>query len=122
MSVAPLPAAPGWAQAPRRLLIGLLRTYRLLLSPWLGNQCRFAPTCSVYGIEALQRHGALAGSYLTVARVLRCHPWCAGGCDPVPHERPRLFSRLLPGATQALADEPAGPKPSTLQIPSRSQP
>ena len=96
------------------MLIALLRGYRLLLSPSLGNQCRFAPTCSVYGIEALQRHGALAGSCLTVARVLRCHPWCAGGCDPVPIERPRLFSRLLPGATQAPS--------STLQIPSRPHP
>jgi uncharacterized protein len=104
----------GWKQVPRRVLIALLRGYRLLLSPSLGNQCRFAPTCSVYGIEALQRHGALAGSCLTVARVLRCHPWCAGGCDPVPIERPRLFSRLLPGATQAPS--------STLQIPSRPHP
>jgi hypothetical protein len=120
---APRPlAGKGWALAPRRVLITLLRGYRLLLSPSLGNQCRFAPTCSVYGIEALRRHGALAGSYLTVARVLRCQPWCAGGCDPVPHERPRLFSRLLPGATQVSPDEPAGAPPSTLQIPSRSQP
>jgi putative membrane protein insertion efficiency factor len=87
--------------APRRALVLLLRGYRLFLSPWIGNQCRFAPTCSVYGIEALQRHGALAGSYLTVARVLRCHPWCAGGCDPVPNERPRLFTHLLPAATVA---------------------
>jgi putative membrane protein insertion efficiency factor len=84
---------------PRHALVLLLRGYRLLLSPWIGNQCRFAPTCSVYGIEALQRHGALAGSYLTVARVLRCHPWCEGGCDPVPIERPRLFTHLLPAAT-----------------------
>lgn len=116
------PASPGWAQAPRRVLIGLLRAYRLLLSPWLGSQCRFAPTCSVYGIEALQRHGALAGSCLTVARVLRCHPWCAGGCDPVPLERPRLFSRLLPGATQSPAQEASGPTPPNLQMPSRPQP
>jgi putative membrane protein insertion efficiency factor len=122
MSAARPPSAKGWAQAPRRVLIALLRAYRLLLSPWLGNQCRFAPTCSVYGIEALQRHGALAGSCLTVARVLRCHPWCAGGCDPVPQERPRLFSRLLPDATQAPAAEPAGHRPSNLQIPSRPQP
>jgi uncharacterized protein len=87
--------------APRRTLVLLLRGYRLFLSPWLGNQCRFAPTCSVYGIEALQRHGALAGGYLTAARVLRCHPWCDGGCDPVPAKRPRLFSHLLPAATVA---------------------
>lgn len=90
---------------PRLALVGLLRAYRLLLSPWLGNQCRFAPTCSVYGIEALQRHGALAGSYLTAARVLRCHPWCEGGHDPVPVRRPRLFTHLLPAATLADPSE-----------------
>jgi len=68
----------------RRALITLVRGYRLLLSPWLGNACRFEPTCSVYAIEALERHGALAGSYLAGRRLLRCHPWCDGGCDPVP--------------------------------------
>ncbi|WP_119290265.1 membrane protein insertion efficiency factor YidD [Azohydromonas sediminis] len=79
---------------PRQLLIGLVRAYRLLLSPWLGSACRFYPTCSAYSLEALERHGALVGSYLTVARVLRCHPWCDGGCDPVPESPPRLFGFL----------------------------
>jgi putative membrane protein insertion efficiency factor len=68
----------------RRVLIALVRGYRLLLSPWLGNACRFEPTCSIYAIEALDRHGALSGSYLAGRRLLRCHPWCPGGCDPVP--------------------------------------
>ena len=72
----------------RRVLIALVRVYRLLLSPWLGNACRFEPTCSVYASEALERHGALAGSYLAGRRLLRCHPWCAGGCDPVPPAPP----------------------------------
>ncbi|MFY7905800.1 MAG: membrane protein insertion efficiency factor YidD, partial [Burkholderiaceae bacterium] len=53
------------------------------------------PTCSVYALQALQQHGAMMGSYLTVARIGRCHPWCQGGCDPVPTERPRLFTRLI---------------------------
>lgn len=75
-----------------RLLIGIVRGYRLLLSPWLGSSCRFEPTCSAYALDALARHGAAAGSYLTAARVVRCHPWCAGGPDPVPAEKPRLFS------------------------------
>jgi putative membrane protein insertion efficiency factor len=82
----------------RRLLIALVRGYRLLLSPWLGSSCRFEPTCSAYSIEALERHGALAGSWLTLARLARCQPWCQGGHDPVPAEPPRasrLFSRLL---------------------------
>ena len=75
-----------------RALIALVRVYRLLLSPWLGNQCRFEPTCSAYAIGALGRHGALAGSYLAAARIARCHPWCEGGLDPVPQAPPRLFT------------------------------
>lgn len=83
----------------RALLMGLVRGYRLLLSPWIGSACRFEPTCSVYSLQALEQHGAAAGSYLTVRRLARCHPWCEGGLDPVPHELPRgmrLFSRLTP--------------------------
>lgn len=67
-----------------RLLIALVRAYRYLLSPWWGTQCRFSPTCSQYAIEALQRHGAWKGSALTLRRIGRCHPWHAGGFDPVP--------------------------------------
>jgi len=75
----------------RQSLIGLVKAYRLLLSPWLGGACRFTPTCSAYAIEALEKHGAGAGSYLTVTRLARCHPWCEGGHDPVPAHKPRLF-------------------------------
>lgn len=96
---------------PRRALVVGVRAYRLLLSPWLGNQCRFYPTCSVYAIEALERHGALAGSYLAGARLLRCAPWCDGGCDPVPAQRPRLFTHLLPSAT-TRAVAAADPSPT----------
>jgi putative membrane protein insertion efficiency factor len=78
------------------LLVGLVKGYRLLLSPWLGSSCRFAPSCSLYSLQALNAHGAAVGSYLTLARLARCHPWCAGGCDPVPPEKPRLFTRLIP--------------------------
>jgi putative membrane protein insertion efficiency factor len=77
------------------VLMGLVKAYRLLLSPWLGSACRFEPTCSAYSLQALQAHGAAAGTYLTLARLARCHPWCAGGHDPVPAERPRLFGRLI---------------------------
>jgi len=90
-----------WFWLPRRLLSAPVRAYRLLLSPWVGNQCRFEPTCSRYALQALASHGALAGSYLMAARVLRCHPWCAGGCDPVPLERPPLFRHLLARASVA---------------------
>ena len=82
----------------RRFLITLVKGYRLLLSPWLGSACRFEPTCSVYSIQALEQHGAGAGTWLTLARLARCQPWCQGGHDPVPPEAPRasrLFSRLL---------------------------
>ena len=77
------------------LLIGLVKGYRLLLSPWLGSACRFEPTCSRYALGALENHGAAAGTYLTIARLGRCHPWCEGGADPVPHDKPWLFSRLI---------------------------
>ncbi|MDN3919118.1 membrane protein insertion efficiency factor YidD [Roseateles violae] len=82
-------------------LIGLVRGYRLLLSPWLGASCRFEPTCSVYAIGALQRHGAAAGGYLAAARILRCNPFCAGGHDGVPDNPPALFRRLLGGRAAA---------------------
>jgi len=78
----------------KAILIGAVRVYRLLLSPWLGNACRFEPSCSAYAIQALQHHGAAAGSYLTLRRVARCGPWCTGGCDPVPEHAPRLFGSL----------------------------
>jgi len=83
---------PSW---PARALMAIVRGYRLMLSPWLGNACRFEPTCSRYSLAALEKHGALAGSYLTVHRILRCHPFCDGGHDPVPDNPPRLFSRLI---------------------------
>lgn len=79
----------------QRLLMALVRAYRLLLSPSIGSACRFEPTCSAYSLQALEKHGAARGSYLTLARLVRCHPWCAGGHDPVPEEAPRLFTRLL---------------------------
>jgi putative membrane protein insertion efficiency factor len=72
-------------------LMMLVRGYRLFLSPWLGSSCRFEPTCSVYSLQALELHGAARGSYLTLHRLARCHPWCVGGLDPVP---PALFSSL----------------------------
>jgi putative membrane protein insertion efficiency factor len=76
-------------------LMGIVKGYRLFLSPWLGSACRFEPTCSAYALQALQAHGAAAGSYLTLTRLARCHPGCAGGLDAVPEQPPRIFSRLL---------------------------
>lgn len=79
----------------QRALMGLVRAYQLLISPMLGASCRFEPSCSGYALQALERHGAATGSYLAARRIARCQPWCDGGHDPVPSERPRLFSRLL---------------------------
>ena len=84
----------------KNLLIGLVKVYRLFFSPWLGSSCRFEPTCSAYSLQAFERHGAATGAYLTLARLGRCHPWCAGGSDPVPSETPRLFAQLIPSSSQ----------------------
>ena len=90
---------------PRQCLLALVRAYRLLLSPWVGLGCRFEPTCSAYSLQALERHGAVLGSWLTLRRLGRCHPWCAGGCDPVPEQAPRLFSRLITDPTETTRHE-----------------
>ena len=60
----------------KAMLIGAVKLYRLLLSPWIGAGCRFEPSCSAYALQALDLHGAAIGSYLTLARLVRCHPWC----------------------------------------------
>jgi putative membrane protein insertion efficiency factor len=73
---------------PRYALMALVHAYRWTLKPWLGSACRFEPTCSAYALEALRRHGALTGSALTGWRLVRCHPWCNGGVDPVPESLP----------------------------------
>ena len=67
-----------------RLLVLLVHVYRLTLGPLLGGSCRFTPSCSSYAIEALERHGAVRGSHLSVRRILRCHPFHPAGHDPVP--------------------------------------
>ncbi|MFT3906683.1 MAG: membrane protein insertion efficiency factor YidD [Steroidobacteraceae bacterium] len=68
-----------------RALIQLpIRAYQWLISPWLGPRCRFHPSCSHYALEALERHGSVRGSWLTLKRLARCHPWHPGGFDPVP--------------------------------------
>lgn len=64
--------------------IGIVRVYQWLLSPVLPMSCRYHPSCSHYACEAISKHGTLRGGWLAVARILRCHPWRAGGLDPVP--------------------------------------
>ena len=68
----------------KRLLLALISGYRLILSPLLGPNCRFYPTCSAYAAEAIETHGALRGAWLALKRISKCHPWHPGGFDPVP--------------------------------------
>ena len=76
-----VPAASGWLGA---VLLAVIGFYRHWISPLLGPRCRFIPSCSAYGLEAIARHGAARGSWLTLKRLLRCHPWTPCGCDTVP--------------------------------------
>jgi putative membrane protein insertion efficiency factor len=73
----------------QRVLIKLIALYRYWLSPWLGQTCRFHPSCSQYAAEAISAHGACRGVWLALRRVGRCHPFHAGGFDPVPPRHPR---------------------------------
>jgi len=74
-------ATSRWLARP---LIGLVRLYRVAVSPWLGTNCRYQPTCSEYAIEALKTHGVFKGGWLAAKRIGRCHPWGGSGYDPVP--------------------------------------
>ena len=77
-------AGRGRCTAMRYVLIGLLKLWRLTISPLYGNVCRYYPSCSAYALRAVEFHGAVKGSWLAVRRLLRCHPWSPGGYDPVP--------------------------------------
>jgi len=68
-------------------MLGLVRLYRLAISPWLGNNCRYEPSCSEYAMDALRIHGAFRGSWLAAKRIGRCHPWGGSGYDPVPEKQ-----------------------------------
>jgi uncharacterized protein len=95
---------------PQQALIGLVKAYRLLLSPWLGSACRFEPTCSAYSLQALKQHGAIAGATLTAYRLVRCQPWCQGGHDPVPQANPfSFFTRLITPVTSATHSSEKNP-------------
>ena len=72
------------AQLPANFLILLIRIYQVTLSPFIGRNCRYTPTCSNYGIEAIKKYGAIKGGWLTIKRILSCNPWGGSGYDPVP--------------------------------------
>jgi uncharacterized protein len=84
----------------RLLLIGLLRAYRLLISPLYGQVCRYHPSCSAYALDAVRERGSLLGSWLTLRRLGRCHPWAAGGYDPVPPRPSRATAGSSPSPQQ----------------------
>ena len=71
----------------KRVLLVIIRGYQLFLSPVLGSSCRFEPTCSCYTHQAIEKHGAIKGSWLGIRRIAKCHPWNEGGYDPVPDSK-----------------------------------
>ena len=95
------------------LLVALIRGWQLVVSPWYGQTCRFYPSCSSYGIDALRTHGLVRGTGLTVWRLLRCNPWNQGGVDPVP------LRGGIPGpqsSTEPTRRSPATEGPGTVPV------
>lgn len=91
----------------KRVLRGAVRAYQLGVSPLLAPRCRFLPSCSDYALQAIERHGAAAGSVLALRRLLRCHPWCEGGIDEVPPLLPRrggVRNAVAPSSNPFLPD------------------
>lgn len=95
------------------VLIGLLKAYRFAISPLYGQVCRYYPSCSAYALEAVTEHGAIRGSWLAVRRLARCHPWAAGGYDPVP--------RSETGTALSTALSTPGPTPTSTVAPRESE-
>lgn len=94
------------SQALIRAMVGVLKVYQWALSPFLGSNCRFYPSCSQYSIEALQHHGVLRGVWLTLRRLVKCHPYHSGGFDPVPLKQEcSSQDALLDSSLHRLPDE-----------------
>ena len=100
------------------VLMGLLKAYRLVISPLYGNVCRYHPSCSAYALRAVEVHGAVRGTWLAVKRLGRCHPWAPGGYDPVPgtpeHDeemRDRASQRVTLGSAGPVTPQPVAPAP-----------
>jgi putative membrane protein insertion efficiency factor len=83
----------------------LHRWYRAIIPPLIGDVCRFEPSCSYYAVEAIERHGYLRGTALTLRRLIRCNPWCAGGHDPVPLKTPPPGAEQCAGGAATISSE-----------------
>lgn len=102
--------------AAKLILTGLIKGYQYAISPLLPPSCRYAPTCSGYTLEAIQKHGALKGGWLGIKRILRCHPWGGSGYDPVPDDwrqpyRPEAPAPAAHGPECCHAPPPPPPRP-----------
>jgi putative membrane protein insertion efficiency factor len=80
---------------PSRIAVMLIRSYQVLISPLLGKNCRFYPSCSSYAVESIERFGLPRGIYLSTIRIMKCGPWHGGGFDPVPEEFPSILGLVL---------------------------
>lgn len=101
----------------RSLLTATIKCYRYAISPLMANHCRYYPSCSHYAIEAIEKHGSMRGTYLTIKRLLRCHPWHPGGYDPVPENETAAQARCCQ-QTQLL--DPHGVLPSVTHQPDKT--
>ena len=97
----------GLRAVPRLLLVALIRVYQSVISPMTGPTCRYYPSCSSYALTAVQRHGAVRGTWLAGRRLLRCHPWAAGGVDDVPPVRDHSHSSRPDGTDERPSRSPA---------------
>ncbi|MGH8774530.1 MAG: membrane protein insertion efficiency factor YidD [Jiangellaceae bacterium] len=99
----------------RRVLVVILKAYRLVVSPVYGQRCRYYPSCSAYALGAVETHGALRGSWLALRRLGRCHPWTPGGVDLVPPPEAYRWWGLVPGMDGS--DDPNPPSDITTVRP-----
>lgn len=85
------------ALVPRNVVVAILHVYRAVISPLYGDVCRYYPSCSAYGLRSVQEHGVLKGAWLTARRLVRCHPWAAGGVDDPPVREHSPYRRTRAG-------------------------
>jgi len=95
-----------------RVLVAVLRAYRVVVSPLYGQRCRYYPTCSAYALGAVETHGAVRGTWLAIRRLGRCHPWSAGGVDHVPPRTSYRWWGVVDGMDAVRPSDPDSPNPA----------